>query len=128
MKEIVYTDQAPAPIGPYSQAVAYGNQVFTSGQIAINPHTGDLVLDSIEAETRQVLDNLKAVLAAAGCELSDVLKCSIFISDMRQFQEINKVYAEYFEEANAPARETVQVAVLPKHVNIEVSAIAIRKG
>tara|TARA_Y100001934_G_C12056851_1_gene633397 strand:+ start:30 stop:416 length:387 start_codon:yes stop_codon:yes gene_type:complete len=128
MKEIVYTDQAPAPIGPYSQATVFGNQVFTSGQIAIHPQSGDLITDTIEAETRQVLENLKAVLAAAGCEMNDVLKCSIFISDMNQFQAINAVYAEYFDEAVAPARETVQVAVLPKHVNIEISAIAIRKG
>lgn len=128
MKEIVYTDQAPAPIGPYSQATVFGNQVFTSGQIAIHPQTGDLICDTIEQETRQVLENLKAVLAAAGCGLEDVLKCSIFISDMGQFQQINQVYAEYFEEATAPARETVQVAVLPKNVNIEISAIAIRKG
>jgi len=128
MKEIVYTDQAPAPIGPYSQATVFGNQVFTSGQIAIDPKSGALIQDSIEAETRQVMENLKAVLAAAKCELSDVLKCSIFISDMNQFQRINAVYAEYFDEEQAPARETVQVAVLPKNVNIEVSAIAIRRG
>lgn len=128
MKEIVYTDKAPAPIGPYSQATVFGNQVFTSGQIAIHPETGDLICDNIEAETRQVLENLKAVLVAAGCGLEDVLKCSIFISDMGQFQQINQVYAEYFDEATAPARETVQVAVLPKNVNIEISAIAIRRG
>lgn len=128
MKEIVYTTSAPAPIGPYSQATIVGNQVFTSGQIAIHPQSGKLILDSIEAETRQVLENLKAVLAAAECELSDVVKCSIFISDMNQFQRINSVYAEYFEEEIAPARETVQVAVLPKNVNIEISAIAFRRG
>lgn len=128
MKEIVYTDKAPAPIGPYSQATVYGNQVFTSGQIAIHPQTGALITDNIQEETRMVLENLKAVLAAAGCTMEDVLKCSIFISDMRQFQEINSIYAEYFKEESAPARETVQVAVLPKNVNIEISAIAIRKG
>ena len=128
MKQIVYTDAAPAPIGPYSQATVFGNQVFTSGQIAINPKSGELVIETIEAETRMVLENLKAVLAAADCGMEDVLKCSIFISDMGQFQQINAVYAEYFEEASAPARETVQVAVLPKNVNIEISAIAIRKG
>jgi len=128
MKEIVYTDAAPAPIGPYSQATAYGNQVFTSGQIAIHPQSGELITSSIEEETKQVLENLKAVLAAAGCELADVVKCSIFISDMGQFQQINAVYASYFDEETAPARETVQVAVLPKNVNIEISAIAFRKG
>lgn len=128
MKQIVYTDQAPAPIGPYSQAVVFGNQVFTSGQIAINPQSGALVMDTIEAETEQVLENLKAVLAAAKCSLKEVVKCSIFISDMNQFEKINAVYARYFDADDAPARETVQVAVLPKNVNIEISAIAFRKG
>ncbi len=126
MKEIVYTDKAPEPIGPYSQATIFGNQVFTSGQIAINPATGELVLDDIESETEMVMENLKAVIEASGCQMKDILKCSIFISDMNQFQRINSVYARYFDESVAPARETVQVAVLPKNVNIEVSAIAIR--
>lgn len=128
MKELVYTNGAPDPIGPYSQATVFGNQVFTSGQIAINPKTGQLVLDSIEAETRQVLDNLKKVLEAAGSSLAEVLKCSIFITDMSQFQRINAVYSEYFDEELAPARETVQVSVLPKNVNIEISAIAFRNS
>jgi 2-iminobutanoate/2-iminopropanoate deaminase len=128
MKKVVYTDAAPAPIGPYSQATVFGNQVFTSGQIAIDPDTGSLILENIEAETTMVLENLKAVLAAAGCVLEDVVKCSIFISDMNQFQRINAIYAQYFGEATAPARETVQVAVLPKNVNIEISAIAFKRG
>ena len=126
MKKIITTTKAPAPIGPYNQAVLSGNTLYTSGQIAINPETGDLVLASIKEETKQVMENLKEVLAAADMTFENVIKTSIFISDMNNFGEINAVYAEYFNEETAPARETVEVANLPKFVNVEISAIAIK--
>jgi 2-iminobutanoate/2-iminopropanoate deaminase len=127
MKQIIHTNHAPAPIGPYSQAVLINNTLYTSGQIAINPTTGDLVTDDgIEAETTQVMENLKAVLAAAHMNFENVIKVSIFISDMEMFSKINQVYGSYFNEATAPARETVQVANLPKYVNVEISAIAVK--
>jgi 2-iminobutanoate/2-iminopropanoate deaminase len=128
MKKIIFTNNAPAPIGPYSQAVLVGNTLYTSGQIAINPVTGDLVLDSIEMETKQVMENMKAVLEAAAMTFSDVVKTSIFISDMNDFAKINAVYGTYFDEKTAPARETVQVAALPKFVNVEISMIAIKEN
>lgn len=124
MKKIINTPRAPAPIGPYNQAVLKGNMLFTSGQIAIDPTTDDLVLDDIESETKQVMENLKAILTAAGMDFSHVLKTSIFISDMESFSRINEVYTTYFEKATAPARETVQVTNLPKYVNVEISMIA----
>ena len=126
MKKIITTDKAPAPIGPYNQAVLSGNTLYTSGQIAINPKTGELVLDSIEAETKQVMQNMKEVLAAAEMTFENVIKTSIFISDMHNFSKINAVYGEYFDEATAPARETVEVANLPKFVNVEISMIAVK--
>lgn len=126
MKKFIFTKNAPAPIGPYNQAVLVGNTLYTSGQIAINPATGDLVLDSIEVETKQVMENMKAVLEAATMTFSDVVKTSIFISDMNDFAKINAVYGLYFDEKTAPARETVQVAALPKFVNVEISMIAIK--
>ncbi len=124
MRQIIKTDQAPLPIGPYNQAVAFNGVVFVSGQIAINPVTGNLVLDNIEDETKQVLDNVKAVLEAAGSSLDKVLKASVFVKDINLFSRINAVYAAYFEEATAPARELVQVSELPRFVNIEISVIA----
>jgi len=124
MKKIIHTDKAPAPIGPYSQAVQFGNMLYTSGQIAINPTTGDLEIEDIKAETRLVMENLRAVLQAAGMNFEHVIKASIFVSDMYNFAAINKVYATYFNEATAPARETVEVANLPKFVNVEISMIA----
>jgi 2-iminobutanoate/2-iminopropanoate deaminase len=124
MKKIIHTDKAPAPIGPYSQAVQFGNMLYTSGQIAINPTTGELVTEDIKAETRLVMENLRAVLQAAGMNFEHVIKASIFVSDMHNFAAINKVYATYFNEATAPARETVEVANLPKFVNVEISMIA----
>ena len=126
MKQIINTPNAPAPIGPYNQAVLIGNTLYTSGQIALDPKTMDLVMDSIEAETKQVMDNLKAVLAAADMTFEDVIKTSIFISDMHNFAKINVVYARYFNEDTAPARETVEVANLPKFVNVEISMIAVK--
>ena len=125
MKKIIFTDKAPAPIGPYSQAVLSGNTLYTSGQVAINPATGDLVLDNIEVETEQVMQNLKAVLEAANMTFDNVIKTTIFIMNMGDFARINTVYANYFTEENAPARETVQVSCLPKNVNIEISMIAV---
>jgi 2-iminobutanoate/2-iminopropanoate deaminase len=126
MKKIIFTDKAPAPIGPYNQAVLVGNTLYTSGQIAINPTTGELVLDSIEEETKQVMENMKAVLEAADMTFENVIKTSIFIMNMGDFAKINSVYATYFDESTAPARETVQVACLPKNVNIEISMLAIK--
>jgi 2-iminobutanoate/2-iminopropanoate deaminase len=126
MKKIIYTKNAPAPIGPYNQAVLVGNTLYTSGQIALNPQTMELVLDDIETETKQVMENMKAVLAAAEMTFENVVKTSIFIMNMEDFSRINAVYGAYFNEATAPARETVQVACLPKNVNIEISMIAIK--
>tara|TARA_R110002050_G_scaffold1523_1_gene10586 strand:- start:919 stop:1299 length:381 start_codon:yes stop_codon:yes gene_type:complete len=126
MKKIISTTKAPAPIGPYNQAILSGNTLYTSGQIAINPATGELVLDSIETETTQVMENMKEVLAAADMTFEDVIKSSIFIADMNQFAKINTVYGSYFNEETAPARETVEVANLPKFVNVEISMIAVK--
>jgi len=125
MKKILFTDKAPAPIGPYNQAVLKGDTLYTSGQIAINPTTGELVTSTIEAETEQVMQNMKAVLDAAGMTFEHVVKATIFIMDMNDFARINAVYSTYFNEKTAPARETVQVACLPKNVNVEISMIAI---
>ncbi|WP_405567420.1 Rid family detoxifying hydrolase [Polaribacter sp. Asnod6-C07] len=126
MKKIITTKYAPAPIGPYNQAVLSGNTLYTSGQIAINPESGELVLDSIENETKQVMQNVKAVLEAAEMTFDNVIKTSIFIADMHQFAKINAIYGSYFNEETAPARETVEVANLPKFVNVEISVIAIK--
>ena len=126
MKKIIKTSKAPAPIGPYNQAVMSGNTLYTSGQIAIDPSSGELKNNSIQEETSLVMENMKAVLAAANMTFENVVKTSIFISDMRSFSEINKVYGSYFNEESAPARETVEVANLPKFVNIEISMIAVK--
>ena len=126
MKKIITTHKAPQPIGPYNQAVLVGDMLYTSGQIAIHPETGDLVMDSIQLETTQVMENLKAVLEAANMTFENVIKSSIFISDMNTFTAINSVYGTYFEQATAPARETVEVANLPKFVNVEISMIAVK--
>ena len=126
MKTIITTDKAPQPIGPYSQAVLVGNILYTSGQIALHPETGELVIDSIDLETTQVMENLKAVLEAANMTFENVIKASIFISDMNSFGAVNAIYGQYFDEATAPARETVEVANLPKFVNVEISVIAIK--
>lgn len=126
MKKIIFTTKAPAPIGPYNQAVLAGNTLYTSGQIALDPVTMELVMDDIESETKQIMENMKAVLAAAEMTFENVVKTSIFIMNMEDFSRINAVYGAYFNEATAPARETVQVACLPKNVNIEISMIAIK--
>ncbi|MDO6598015.1 RidA family protein [Oceanihabitans sp. 2_MG-2023] len=125
MKKIITTPNAPAPIGPYNQAVLSGNTLYTSGQIALHPETGELVLDDIKTETKQVMENMKAVLAAANMTFDNVIKTSIFISDMHNFAPINEVYGQYFNDSSAPARETVEVANLPKFVNVEISCIAV---
>jgi len=123
MKKIINSNNAPAPIGPYNQSVMFGNLLFTSGQIALDLE-GNLIDSSIESETQQVFKNLQAILEEAQLNFEDVIKVSIFIKDMNDFDKINNVYATYFTSENAPARETVQVAKLPKNVNIEVSLIA----
>lgn len=125
-KKIIYTEKAPAPIGPYSQAVMVGNILYTSGQIALNPETMELVLDSIESETEQIMQNLKSLLEAAEMSFENVFKTTIFITNMHDFARINAVYGKYFNEKTAPARETVQVAALPKFVNIEIAMMAVK--
>ncbi|MDP3313979.1 RidA family protein [Lutibacter sp.] len=126
MKKIINTHQAPAPIGPYNQAVLAGNTLYTSGQIAINPLTGDLETSSIEVETKQVMENLKAVLAEAGMTFENVVKTSIFLKNMNDFGKVNSIYGSFFNEESAPARETVEVGNLPKFVNVEISMIAVK--
>lgn len=124
-KKIIGTDAAPAPIGPYNQAVQFGNMLFISGQIALDPKTGELVQGDIKAETTKVMENLQAILKAAGMDFSNVLKSTIFLMDMGQFAQVNEVYGAYFDE-DAPARETVQVSGLPKGVKVEISMIAAK--
>lgn len=126
MKKIIYTSNAPSPIGPYSQAVLIGNTLYTSGQIALHPDTMELVLQNISAETTQVMENIKAVLEAADLTFENVVKATIFITNMNDFVAINSVYGSYFNEKTAPARETVQVAGLPKGVHVEISMIAVQ--
>lgn len=124
MRTIIQTDKAPAPVGPYNQAIVHNGTLYVSGQIALDPATGELVMDDIETETHQVMKNIQAVLAEAGATFEDVLKCSVFVSDMNNYSRINAVYAQYFNDDTAPARELVEVANLPKFVNIEISVIA----
>ncbi len=123
-KKIIQSADAPAPIGPYSQAVQAGNMLFVSGQVPIDPATGAVVQTNISEETQQVMKNLGAILQAAGSSFAQVVKCTIFIRDMGQFSAINDAYGQYFSE-NPPARETVEVSRLPKDVNVEISCIAI---
>lgn len=125
MKKVISTKNAPAAIGPYSQAIFSNNTLYCSGQIAINPATGNLVMENITAETNQVMQNILAVLTEADMDFSNVVKCSIFMKDMNDYVAINKVYAKSFGE-NPPAREAVQVSVLPKNVNVEISVIAVK--
>ncbi len=124
MKKIINTDNAPAPIGPYNQAVLSGNTLYISGQIPIDPKTGNLIEDDIKKETKQSMENLKAILNAANMNFDDVVKSTIFLKDMHQFSEVNEVYGTYFNTETAPARETVEVANLPKFVRVEISMIA----
>ncbi len=123
-KQVIMSQNAPAPIGPYSQAVKAGNTLYVSGQIALDPKSGELHLDNIETETKWVMNNLLAILEEAGGNFHNVVKCSIFVKDMDNFAKINGVYGSYFTDT-APARETVEVARLPKDVNVEISCIAI---
>ena len=125
MKKVISTKNAPAAIGPYSQAIFSNNTLYCSGQIAINPATGNLVMENITAETTQVMQNILAVLTEADMDFSNVVKCSIFMKDMNDYAAINEVYAKSFGE-NPPAREAVQVSVLPKNVNVEISVIAVK--
>ena len=123
MKKIIQTPHAPAPIGPYNQAVQFDNLLYTSGQIAIDPKTGELLKGDVKAETKLVMENLKAVLEAASANFEQVIKTTIFVSDMANFSAVNEVYGSYFDDATAPARETVEVANLPKYVQVEISMI-----
>ena len=125
MKKAINTKNAPKAIGPYSQAILSGNTLYCSGQIAINPDTGNLVIENITAETNQVMKNILAVLNAADMNFENVVKCSIFMIDMNDYSAVNQVYAKCFSE-NPPAREAVQVSVLPKNVNVEISIIAVK--
>ena len=124
-KQVINTNSAPAPIGPYNQAIKAGSMLFVSGQIALNAETNQLVKDDIIAETHQVMQNLRNILGEAGMDFGDVVKSTIFMMDMNDFSQINEVYGKYFT-GYFPARETVQVAALPKGVNVEISVIAIK--
>ncbi len=126
MKHIINTTKAPAPIGPYNQAVMAGDTLYISGQIPMDPVSGQLVTGDIQQETHQCMQNLKAILEEAGMDFGQVVKTSIFIKDMHQFTQINEAYAQYFDANTAPARETVEVANLPKFVNVEISMIAVK--
>lgn len=125
-KKIIRTNNAPAPIGPYNQAVQFGNMLFISGQIALDPADGTLYQGDIKIETEKVMQNLKGILDAAGMDFNNVIKTSIFLMDMGKFAEVNEVYGKYFDDTTAPARETVQVAGLPKGVQVEISMIAAK--
>lgn len=124
MKRVIFTENAPAPIGPYNQAILAGNTLYISGQIPVNPKTNEVVF-GIEEATTQVMENLKAVLEAANATFENVVKTTIFLKDMEQFAQVNTIYGKYFDEKTAPARETVQVANLPKYVEVEISCIAV---
>jgi len=125
MKNIINTQNAPAPIGPYSQAVIVGNLLFVSGQIPMDAATGNLLMDDIKTETTQVMNNIKAILEEAGSDFSDIVKTSIFLKNMENFAQVNEVYGTYFKD-KFPARETVEVSGLPKNVNVEISVIAVK--
>lgn len=127
MKKAFNTEHAPAPVGPYNQSIAAGDMLFISGQIAIDPSTGVLIRDTIEDETTRIMQNIGAILDAAGLGFADIVKCTVFVTDMDHFARINGIYASFFEGMTAPARELVQVARLPKDANIEISAIALLK-
>jgi len=125
MKQIINTSKAPSPVGPYNQSVKAGGILYLSGQIAIDQSSGELITGNIEAETHQVMKNIGFVLAEAGMTYNHIVKCSVFVSNMHMYSRINAVYAEYFDETTAPARELVEVANLPKFVNVEISCIAV---
>lgn len=125
MKKIIKTENAPKPIGPYNQAVIAGNYIFISGQIALNPVNGELITDEIKKETTQVMENLKAILSEVSLNFENVVKTTIFLSDMNDFSSVNEIYGSYLNNSTAPARETVQVSKLPVGVNVEISMIAM---
>jgi len=125
LKSVVYSDNAPEPIGPYSQAIQAGNMLFVSGQIAIQKSSGKFIVNSIEEETIQVMANIRDILTSAGMDFTNVVKSSIFMKDMNNFPKINEVYGRYFKE-NPPARESIEVSRLPKDVNVEISCIAVK--
>ena len=125
MKEIINNPEAPAPVGPYNQAIKAGNTLYVSGQIAIDQPNDTLVMDDIESETHQVMKNLGKILNTAGMTYENIVKCSVFVKDMGLYGRINAVYAQYFNEETAPARELVEVVHLPKYVNVEISCIAV---
>ena len=127
-RTVVNTNSAPAPVGAYNQAIAHNGVLYVSGQIAIDPATNELLTDDLEVETRRVLDNMGAVLEAGGSSFAQVIKCSVFVSDIENFGKINAIYSEYFDADSAPARELVEVANLPKYVNVEISCIAAIVG
>lgn len=124
-KKIIFTPNAPKPIGPYSQAIMHGNILFVSGQIAIDPLTGNLETSSVEKETKLVMSNIQSIIFAAGMKMENIVKTSIFLSDMNLFAKVNEIYGSYFK-SDPPARETIQVARLPKDANVEISVIAIK--
>ena len=126
MKKIIKTSKAPAPIGPYNQAIIVDNTLYVSGQIALEPKTMEIVNQNIDSETNQVMKNISEILKAADMDFTNVVKTTIFLVDMRDFAAINEIYGSYFAHKIAPARETVQVAKLPKNVRVEISVIAIR--
>ena len=126
MKKEIYSNKAPEPIGPYSQCIKHGNLIFISGQIAINRETNKIISNNILDETKMVMENLKYILEKCNCSFKNVVKCSIFLSDLNLFDDVNKIYSKYFSKPY-PARETVEVSKLPKNVNLEISAIAISK-
>ena len=125
MKKIIKTKNAPSPVGPYNQAILFNNTLYASGQIAINPLNNQIINEDIEAETKQVMENLNEVLKEAKMDFSNVVKCTIFLKDMNDFESVNQIYSTFFNEKDAPARETVEVSMLPKNVNVEMSLIAI---
>ena len=125
MKKIIKTKNAPSPVGPYNQAILFNNTLYASGQIAINPINNQIINEDIEAETKQVMENLNEVLKEAKMDFSNVVKCSIFLKDMNDFESVNQIYSTFFNEKDAPARETIEVSMLPKNVNVEISLIAI---
>lgn len=124
MKKIINSPHAPAPVGPYNHSVACNGILFASGQIALNPVSGEMIQENIEAETHQVMANIKAILDEAGIGFEDIIKCSVFVADINDYTRINAIYATYFNEDTAPARELVEVANLPKAANVEISIIA----
>jgi 2-iminobutanoate/2-iminopropanoate deaminase len=127
MREVINTDQAPNPVGPYNQAIAVNNMLFISGQIAIDPSTGEMIQETIEAETKQVMHNLGAILHTAKLDYADIVMCTVYVTDMGNYGRINTVYAEFFESDIAPARALVEATALPKGANVEISVIATLK-